>query len=232
MIDKDVLFPALRGKTCCAVNLDAEAAAWLGRNAERFAGQTRNPLLEPAICQEMLDEFHQRLGVDWSFGGYLEDRRRVWHDSYLDRAGNYLHLGVDFNVPQHTAIAAGFACQVMLVDEDDDTDGGWGTRVFMKPDPSLGWDVVFIYAHVQNVRVGPGDALQPGATFAEVGGPPHNGNWHPHLHIQALRNDYFRELLIERFHELDGYGHPNEVSNLRLWFPNPLSGDRNPTPGG
>lgn len=221
MIDRRLLFPAMKEKTCCAINLDAEAVAWTERNAGRLVGTT-NPLLDPAVCQEMLDEVHRKHSVDWSFGGYLEDRRHVWRGSYLDREGNYLHLGVDLNVPRQTRIHPGIACQVMIVDVDNDIDGGWGTRVFLKPDQSLGSNVVFIFAHLENVRVAPGDELQADTPLAEVGGPPHNGNWHPHLHIQAVREDYFRELLLERFHDLDGYGHPDEVHDLRLWFPNPL----------
>jgi hypothetical protein len=61
-----------------------------------------------------------------------------------------------------------------------------------------------------------------GTIPAEVGGPPHNGNWHPHLHIQAVREPYFQEVLVERFNELDGYGSSAEKSLLRREFPDPL----------
>lgn len=85
-------------------------------------------------------------------------------------------------MPQGTGVAADFPAQVILVDYDPDRDGGWGTRVFL-----ASGGPVFVYAHLQNVGVRPGQALDPGAVFAEVGGPPDNGNWHPHLHVQAIR---------------------------------------------
>ncbi|MCX7019754.1 MAG: peptidoglycan DD-metalloendopeptidase family protein [bacterium] len=217
-----LLFPSLKDTRCCPINLDAEAAEWLRGNSRELENTERNPLLDPTVCQAMLDDFHQRNGADWSYGGYMEDRRRVWRGSYLDRAGNYLHLGVDFNVAQATEIAAGFPCRVMLVDNDNDTDGGWGMRVFLMPDHSLLWNVVLIYAHLRNVLAEAGDALSRGAVFAEVGGPPHNGNWHPHLHVQAVRDYYFKQILVERFTELDGYGHPDESRQLRECFPDPM----------
>ena len=78
-----------------------------------------------------------------------------------------------------------------------------------------------MYAHLQDADVSPGQALEPGEVFAEVGGPPENGNWHPHLHVQAIRAELFHEILLERFRELDGYGHPDAISELRRVFPDP-----------
>jgi murein DD-endopeptidase MepM/ murein hydrolase activator NlpD len=80
---------------------------------------------------------------------------------------------------------------------------------------------VFVYAHLLNVGVRPGQALDPGTVFAEVGGPPENGNWFPHLHIQAIRAGLFHEILLERFRELDGYGHPDAIAELQHDFPDP-----------
>jgi murein DD-endopeptidase MepM/ murein hydrolase activator NlpD len=204
------------------VNLDVEQAGFVRRHPGIFEGAGGNPLLDPAICQRMVDEVHCRKGVDWSYGGYLEDRRRLWRGSYLSATGAFLHLGVDFNVPQGTRIAAVEESTVVLVDEDGDRNGGWGSRVFLKPAALRRPGGVQIYAHLQNVRVAPGARLMPGTFFAEVGGPPDNGNWFPHLHIQGIRESYFHELLVSRFEELDGYGLPGERTLLRRDFPNPL----------
>ncbi len=209
------MFPGLENSKCCYVNLDAEAARWTQEHPEMFAGG-RNPLLDPALCQRMMDEIHSRYGVAWSHGGYLENRSRLWRGSYLEATGKFLHLGVDCTVPQGTRVAVGFPAKVILVDHDPDRDGGWGTRVFL-----ASGGPVFVYAHLQNVEVRPGQDLAPGMVFTEVGGPPHNGNWHPHLHVQAIRAGLFHEVLLERFQELDGYGHPAEISTLKEDFPDP-----------
>ena len=209
------MFPGLRGRKHCHVNLETEAVGWSREHPELFGG-TSNPLLDPTLFQRMMDAIHSRYGVAWSHGGYLENRSRLWRGSYLQATGNFLHLGVDCTVPQGTEVAVGFPAQVILVDHDPDRDGGWGTRVFLA---SRG--PVFVYAHLQNVRVRPGQQLAPGTVFTEVAGPPHNGNWHPHLHVQAIRTALFHEILLERFQELDGYGSPAALTSLQEDFPDP-----------
>jgi len=209
------MFPGLRGSKSCYVNLDSEAVRLSAEHPELFAGGG-NPLLDPAVSQRMMDEIHHREGVVWSYGGYLEDRRHLLRGCYLEATGNFLHLGVDCTVPQGTQVAAGFAATVILVDDDQDRDGGWGPRVFL----AFG-GLVLIYAHLQNVAVSPGQELASGAVLAEVGGPPHNGNWHPHLHVQAIRAGLFQEVLVERFQELDGYGPPAARAALQKDFPDP-----------
>jgi murein DD-endopeptidase MepM/ murein hydrolase activator NlpD len=209
------MFPEFDCQPHCRVNLDDEAARWGAQHPDLFATGP-NPLLDPATCQRMVDELHRRLSVVWSHGGYLENRRRLWRGSYLEARATFLHLGVDINVPQGTRVAASFPARVVLVDHDPDRDGGWGARVFLASEGPL-----FIYAHLQNSRVEPGDAIDPGNVFAEVGGPPDNGNWYPHLHVQAIRPGLFHEILLERFHELDGYGHPDDRETLAYDFPDP-----------
>ncbi|MCE5308301.1 MAG: peptidoglycan DD-metalloendopeptidase family protein [Acidobacteriales bacterium] len=209
------MFPELRGQTYCYVNLDAEAVRWNLEHPDLFAGEG-NPLLDPTVCQRMMDEVHRRCGVVWSCGGYLEDRSHLLRESYLKATGNFLHLGVDCTVPQGTRVAVDIPAKVILVDHDPDRDGGWGTRVFLATE-----GLVLIYAHLQNVEVRPGQALEPGEVFTEVGGPPDNGNWHPHLHVQCIRSGLFHEILLERFHELDGYGPPAACSSLQQDFPDP-----------
>ena len=217
-----LLFPNLAVTTFTQVNLDTEQFAFAKLHPELFRNAEVNPLLDPHICQQMVRECHAAHGVDWSYGGYLENRQHLWRGSYLKTKGTYLHLGVDFNVPQGTRVAVVEDSLVMLVDEDRDYDGGWGHRVFLKPSSTRRLKIVQIFAHLQAVRVQPGDQLAPGAVIAEVGGPPHNGNWHPHLHIQSVREPLFQEILLDHFSELDGYGHPDEKAKLRREYPDPL----------
>ena len=216
-----MLFPALENKAVMPINLDDEAAQWLARRPSPDNPEAPNPLLDPEICGQMIAEAHRRERADWSYGGYLEDRRRLWSGSYLEKTGNFIHLGVDFNVPQGTALVAGFPAGIVVVDKDLDLDGGWGERIILRPEIP-GGDLLLIYAHLQNIRVKPGEHVPVNAMLAEVGGPPHNGNWHPHLHIQAIRHELFENILLTQFDKLDGYGHPGELEALRASFPDPL----------
>jgi murein DD-endopeptidase MepM/ murein hydrolase activator NlpD len=216
-----LLFPGLKETSHCEVNLDEEALGWRIRYPDSFADGA-NPLLNPANCQVFLDDLHTRRSVDWSYGGYLEDRRHLWQGSYLEQTGNFLHLGVDFNVPQGTAIATPRNAAVLLVDHDLDRDGGWGQRIFLKLAAESPEDMVLIFAHLQAVSVVPGMRLARGSIIAEVGGPPDNGNWAPHLHIQTIPSGILSDVLLERLDQLDGYGPPDNIEELRSNFPNPL----------
>jgi len=213
-----VLFPELEGRAHCRVDLEAESLLWRQEHPELFA-TSANPLLDPAVCARMVADIHRKYGVEWSYGGYLENRPHLWRGSYLEAGGTFLHLGVDLNVPQGTRVATPTEARVIVVDDDKDQDGGWGMRVFLAP---TGAGVVLIYAHLQNATATPGETLEPGTVFTEVGGPPHNGNWMPHLHVQAVRAELFHEILRERFDQLDGYGPYAERDTLQTGFPDPL----------
>jgi len=217
----NALLPGYGGTAFCEVNLDCEAMQWRLQHPELFAGGA-NALLDPAICQSFLDEIHARMGVTWSYGGYLEDRRHLLRDSYLKGAGGFVHLGVDFSLPQGTPVATPCAGVVFLVDDDHDRDGGWGPRVFLRLDGRPPDDLMLIFAHLQGVDVKPGIRLPRGTVFAEIGGPPDNGNWVSHLHVQAIRSEKLFQVLIENFAALDGYGQASLIEDLKKNFPDPL----------
>jgi len=217
----NALLPGFGEASHCDVHLDRESIQWRAQNPKLFANGT-NALLDPAICQRFLDDIHARMGVAWSYGGYLEDRRHLLQGCYLEKAGGFVHLGVDFSVPQGSSVAAPRPGVVFLVDDDRDRDGGWGPRVFLKLEGGPFNDFILIFAHLQGISVQPGSRIPRGEAFAEVGGPPNNGNWMPHLHVQAIRSDSLVEVLVEKFAELDGYGHPDRIGDLRETFPDPL----------
>jgi hypothetical protein len=212
------------GAKCKRLDLDGLFVDWRARYPARFAPGGPNPVLDPAVFSELLEEAHEAAGVRWSYGGYLEDRRHILAGSYLDATRSYLHLGVDFNVPEGTPVVPSTPSKVMLVDDDADRNGGWGPRVFLRRAVEGRPDVVAIFAHLRAPRCRPGDELLPAQPFAVVGGPPSNGNWHPHLHVQLVRGDLFREMLLDRFQELDGYGHLSHRERLAIDFPDPLKG--------
>jgi murein DD-endopeptidase MepM/ murein hydrolase activator NlpD len=217
----NLLLPGCGEAPFCDVAYDREAAHWQEQHPELFADGA-HPLLNPANFQHMLDDIHARMDVQWSYGGYLEERSHLLQGSYLEETGGFVHLGVDFMVPQGTPVAAPRSGAVVLVDDDHDQNGGWGPRVFFKLEGGAFDGALLIFAHLQEIMVKPGDRLPCGIIFAEVGGPPYNGNWVPHLHVQAIRSDNLAEVLIEKFEELDGYGHPSHIGTLRETFPDPL----------
>lgn len=211
-----MVFPEMRNKRFGYVNMNEEAKAWLAKNPQGI----ENPLLDPAVCQRMMDGVHAELALDASYGGWLEDRSTLWQGSYLDGARTYLHLGVDVNVAAGTEVAIDRHAEVLLVDEDLSV-GGWGNRVIvqLRDEP-----VVLIYAHLASgISCAKGDRLSPDDRFARVGEPHENGEWMPHVHVQAIRAEYFQRILDSgKLNELDGYGSSDQRGKLAQMFPDPL----------
>lgn len=200
-------------------NLDLEARKWI---VEKKSNQKENPLLDPKICQEMINDVSKKYDVNILYGGWMEDRRFLWKGSYLDKKMAYIHLGVDISYPAGTEIKTAFDSIVAKIDYDYPEVGGWGKRVIVKHKAE---PLYFIYAHLddRSVKCKVGDVLNKGEFLAKVGKAPFNGNWFEHLHVQAIIEEYYKE--IEEKHlweELDGYGSEEDIEFNAKKFPDSL----------
>lgn len=210
-----MLFPELQNKYFARIDLDTESKRWI----ENDFKQT-NPLLDPSVCEKFVQECHQRLGVDFSYGGWMENRSTLWRGSYLDDDKKYIHLGIDFNVPTGTAVAMTRSGTVLRIDNDHPEPYGWGNRVIVHDEST---NCVLVFAHLRhpkNLRVG--DCLKNGEIFARVGSPSENGGWFPHLHAQMIQWEYYQSLLENDLRDLDGYGKSEDIASLRIHFPDPM----------
>lgn len=219
-------FPTLSGSIFGPVHLNLLAHEHsLLQEQDRFHALTKhgastNPFLDPHKCHQIILDEHARLGIHHSYGGYLENRRHVWRDSYLERHQHWIHLGTDFTVPAETPVAATWNGIVAHCDDDSPEVGGWGPRVIVRlaNDPNI----VLIYAHLGNVSCKPGDMLVPGDIFATVGDPPHNGVWFPHLHVQVVDMNHYQKDWDSLVHELDGYTNLFSATGAAKIFPDPM----------
>jgi len=167
----------------------------------------------------MVDTVHRERGIEWSYGGYLEDRTFLLRGSYLDERGGYLHMGVDCNTPPGTVVATPFEGEVVDLFDDRDEPQGWGPRVIIATaDPRAPY---VVFGHLGPHRHALGTKLAPGDIVGEIAPPPLNGFWFPHLHLQILSAGAFRRCSEKRFLELDGYGHPRDKATLTLDYPDP-----------
>jgi len=219
-----MIFPTLLGRRSCYINLDLYAQGWLERNGyshvhSEVGYPMVSPLLDPAVCQKMVLECHAKLGVDYSYGGWLEDRSVLWRGSYLKEDNKYIHLGVDVNAPAGTPVALDMPGRLVLLDNDHPLVGGWGTRVMIKLTDA---PIVLIYAHLANVRRHVGEALRRGDIIAEVGPSDTNGVWYTHTHVQAMTMGAYGRFL-HKPQELDGYGKKEDISELAELFPDPTN---------
>jgi murein DD-endopeptidase MepM/ murein hydrolase activator NlpD len=177
-------------------------------------------------CTRFVDALHSRLGIDASFGGYLEDRSFLWQGTYLGGSGHELHLGIDCNVPADCPVSVPFNGVVLACDDDTPEPWGWGPRVFietLEPDAAGVHRYVYAFAHLAEISVHPGHILAPNTTIAVVGAAPTNGGWFPHLHVQKMRGqvyDHYRSIGIEK---LDGYGATHAIEQNMRDFPDPFS---------
>lgn len=208
-----MIFPTLRGKEVGYASVADFADRWLARRPT----SVENPLLDPVECQRMIDDMHDALGVEWSYGGWLEDRGRLWRGTYITERNTPLHLGVDLNVPAGTPVASNLTMRCFRVESDHPEPHGWGTRVIMV----LGDGTYLVYAHVQDVRCKPGDFVYGGDVFAEVGTPEINGGWFAHLHVQAVTTPSL-EVGLRTLAEMDGYGSIADLRVLTRLHPDPL----------
>jgi murein DD-endopeptidase MepM/ murein hydrolase activator NlpD len=218
-----MIFPTLKRRRSGYVNLDLYARGWLERNGYNGAHSevgypAVSPLLDPAVCQAMVNECHAKLGFDFSYGGWLEDRSVLWKGSYLKEDNRYIHLGIDVNAPAGTPVALDMPGRVVLVDNDHPLIGGWGTRVMIKLDDA---PIVLIYAHLAGVKHRVGDTLKRGDVFAEVGSSDANGHWYTHTHVQAMTLTAY-ECFLDHPLELDGYGKCENIPILGTLFPDPV----------
>ena len=104
-----------------------------------------NPFLDPANQAALLDAYHSRVGIDYSYGGWLEDRSTVWSGTYLDETRSFTHLGVDLNAPTGTPIATDHHGSVIRIDDDHPEEGGWGPRILFRLRDA---PIILIYAHL------------------------------------------------------------------------------------
>lgn len=207
------IFPDLKGRLGY-VNLNVESRKMFDAKVYR----EYNPLLDPSVCEKFVTDIHRREEMDFSYGGYLEDRSHLWRGHYQEKTGAFTHLGVDFNVPVNTAVSVPVPSEVVYTLKDGDEDGGWGGMVVLKT-KVVG--VHYLFAHLRRETLpSVGSVLPRGSMAGLVAGYPENGNWYPHLHMQVLSP---KALAINGldFRKIDGYA--KWSPNLEELYPNPMS---------
>lgn len=203
-----MIFPNLKNKIFGYINLNLEVKDWYTEKGLDFS-VGKNIILDPKICKDFVDDINKKYSLDFSYGGWMEDRTFLWKDSYLEKDKIFIHLGVDINVPMGEEIATDFRAEVVKIDDDYPLDGGWGPYVILK---HLSRPVYILYAHLdKNIFCKLGDILEKNNIFAKVGHAPYNGNWFPHTHIQIIDKEYYLELEKNNdWKKFDGYGKKEE----------------------
>lgn len=197
------------------VNLNEEAKNYV-ENVEK------GDLLDSDFCAKVVNWSAKKYGVDFTYGGWMENRSYLWKGSYLENTGNFIHLGIDFNVPAGTKVYANHEMEVVHVENDYPLKHVWGLMVvgYIKK-----FDICVLYAHLSkenNWKMG--DVIQKGEVIGIVGDKDDNGFWFPHLHVQTITKEYFDQVQTNNsWKEFDGYGHANELERLSRIFKDPVN---------
>ncbi len=216
-----MIFPNLKNKTFGYLNLNLEAQTWYKEKDLKDTGN-ESVLIDPKKCQQFIDDTHEKYNLDFSYGGWMEDRSFIWKGGYLEKDKKFNHLGIYINVPSGTEICADFKAEVVKTDDDYPLDGGWGPHVILK---HLSKPIYILYAHLEEKNLCKiGDILESNTIFAKVGHAPINGNWFPHVHIQTISPDYYDYLEKNNgWENFDGYGFLNNIKSDSIKHIDPLN---------
>jgi len=180
-----LLFPSLKG-TWGYVNFGEESLS--------LRKEKSNPLLMPTACGKWVQALHKKYSIDYSYGGYMEDRSNLWRGHYM-LPGYTWHLGIDYTVPIGTPVVLPFDAVLVRSIVDTDQDGGWGGKTFFKLD-----NHIIIFAHMDRIATRLGQC-KAGDIIGFIADELNNGGWFPHLHVQAVRS---ADPLLDPL-EVDGY---------------------------
>lgn len=217
MLLHERLFPQLRKAKWGQININELAVdvhRLLGPLFEK-AGLDNNPFLDPEVCEQWKEFIHKVKGIDYSWGGYMEDRGVVWKGHYHD-PGATMHVGVDYYVPVNTPVMLPVdGCKLVDCLADPDQWGGWGGKLLFE------WAKgYFILAHLKDMVSQVGKVYRLGEQVAVIAEPEKNGGWSPHLHVQCITKTGSEiEDGLNYALSVDGYLRPYD--NIEKDFPDP-----------
>jgi murein DD-endopeptidase MepM/ murein hydrolase activator NlpD len=160
----------------------------------------------PKTYQLAIDGLHKTHSIEWSYGGWLEDRAKLWQNTYITYSGKTLHVGLDINAPYKTPVHSPGRGKVKKIDYDSDGEIDWGTSIAIEYG-----SYTLIFAHLsKKIHVQEGQVVQEKQQIGEIGIWPENGNVFTHLHIQSMRARTYETLLQNNLQTIDGYVKPGE----------------------
>ena len=200
------------GKRLCFPDLSVGGQV-LGSSAS-FASQKA---MHKTIYRHMEDQRAQL-----AIGGYLETRPLYTTDAY-EVQGNAgpqwrtVHIGLDFWEKADTPLYAPYDGQIYSV-KDNEGERDYGPTIILEHQAEEGLTFYTLYGHLsraslKGLRVG--QTVKAGQKIAEIGPPPENGNWPPHLHFQVMLDSLGNQ------GDFPGVVFPEEIAVWKSICPNP-----------
>jgi murein DD-endopeptidase MepM/ murein hydrolase activator NlpD len=175
---------------------------YINQNEESLLEQAVN-FTDPAEFGRWIRMLHRDKGFDYSYGGFLEDRSNLWKAHYMKDSHSFMHLGVDYYVPEGTEVALPLDGTIAHVMADKDQNGGWGGRVLMQLKHNR--ELFALFGHLaHNLYVSAGDSCNEAKIIGKVAGHKDNGGWYPHLHLQIMDSSFVKKYQ-DNLDSIDGY---------------------------
>ena len=117
---------------------------------------------------------------------------RDWYnrsDHFAGEEPRTVHLGIDLWASAKTQLFSPCAATVHSF-HDNDSYGNYGPTIILEHELN-GVSFYSLYGHLTRNSLSDlhgGKRLETGESFAEIGSPPTNGDWPPHVHFQIMTN--------------------------------------------
>jgi hypothetical protein len=146
--------------------------------------------LDSARLGQLLNETMAEAGTMFAFGRYAEPRELYDNEDFagVGAERRSIHMGIDLFCAAGTPVHAPLAARVELL-ANNARELDYGPLVVLRHECSPDEKFFTLYGHLGAEVL---DALEigqnvaAGQQIATVGSPPQNGNWPPHLHLQAI----------------------------------------------
>lgn len=205
------LFPTINNDEAFLLDLSV-SSKWVGHQ-EDF-----NDL---ELFQLKINQLQKKIPNKVIAGGYLEPRPLYTSTEY-DTIGNNgresrsIHLGVDYWLPEYTAVHALFDGEVVITVDNSKYKEYGGLLVLKHDIDNLTFYTLYGHLTVASAtQYQLGDHVKKGNKIAELGNTIENGSWVPHLHFQ---------IMLSLFNYTDDYPGVTYLSEIEIWksiCPNP-----------
>lgn len=205
------LFPTINKNTVHPIDLSV-SSKWIGHQKDF------NNL---DLFQFKLEQLQKTIPNKIIAGGYLEPRP-IYTSTEYDTVGNNgkesrtIHLGIDYWLPQNTAVHALFDSEVIIATNDANNKGYGGLVVLKHKINGLKFYTLYGHLTIESAtKHNVGNIIKKGEKIAELGNHPENGNWAPHLHFQIMLS------LLNYKNDFPGVAYFNQIDTWKSICPNP-----------
>lgn len=149
--------------------------------------------LDVGPFSELIERSMQESGTAFAFGRYAEPRELYNSDNFANEESaetRTIHMGIDLFCAADTPVFAPRDGTVAYL-ANNTAELDYGPLIILRHGAPGEREFFTLYGHLSlasldKLRVG--DPVTAGQQIANVGAPPVNGNWPPHLHFQLIND--------------------------------------------